>query len=97
MGDEHTAALMAAFAVAMSARTAQLTDHAVEDMRVKAEELLLKDHPAYQPILRFATMYEITRRDPAALAALGDQLEHDIRLAVAPPQRELPFRADIDG
>ena len=72
MGDEHTGALMAAYAVAMSARTNQLTEHAVEDMRVKAEELLLKEHPAYKPILHFATMYEITRRDPAALAVLGD-------------------------
>jgi hypothetical protein len=97
MGDEHTPALMAAFAVAMSARTGQLTDHAVEDMRIKAEEVLLRDHPAYPVIMSFATMYEVNRRNPEALTQMGESLEHGIRLAVQPAEPERPFRADIDG
>jgi hypothetical protein len=97
MGDPHVAALMAAFAVALKARTQQLTDQDVEDMRVKAEELLLKDHPAYPVIVRFSTMYEMERRNPEALALLGDELERGVRLAVSPPEPKLPFRSDIDG
>ncbi len=96
MGDEHLPALMAAFAVAMSARPGQLTEHAVEDMRVKAEELLRRDHPAYPIIVQFATMYEVHRRDAATLVTLGDDLERGIRLAVTPAPT-LPFRADLDG
>jgi hypothetical protein len=96
MGNEHLPALMAAFSVAMSARAGMLTDHAVEDMRVKAEEVLLRDHPAYPVIMTFATMYELARRDPAQLAALGDDLERGVRIALAPAPT-LPFRADIDG
>ena len=97
MGDEHTPALMAALAVAMSARTGQLTQHAVEDMRVKAEELLKRDHPAYPVIVTFATQYELHRRDPAALSELGKTLKMGIRLAVQPAQPDRPARVDLDG
>ncbi len=97
MGDDHTAALMAAFAVAMNARTNQLTQHLVDDMRAKAEELLPREHQAYPLILGFATQYELHRRDPEALATLGETLQHGIRLAVAPASPELPFRSDLDG
>ena len=97
MGDEHMPALMAAFAVAMSARTNQLTPHAVEDMRIKAEEVLKRDHPAYPVILNFATQYELHRRDPAALAQLGETLELGVRMAVQPSQPDRPTRMDLDG
>lgn len=97
MGDPHVAALTAAYAVAMSARTGQLTDHAVEDMRVKAEELLLRDHPAYPIIMTFCTMFEVERRNPPALAALGEDLERGIRHAVWQPGHPLTERRDIDG
>ena len=97
MGDTHVAALSAAFAVAMNARAGQLSLHLVEDMRIKAEELLPRDHAAYPLITAFATQYELHHRDKAKLAELGDQLEHGIRLAVAPAQPTLPFRRDIDG
>lgn len=97
MGDEHVPALMAAYSVAMSAKVGQLTEHAVEDMRIKAEEVLLRDHPAYPVIVHFATMYEIHRRDPAALAQLGETLELGIRMAVQPAQPERPVRVDLDG
>lgn len=97
MGDEHLPALMAAFAVAMSARTNQLTPHAVEDMRIKAEEVLKRDHPAYPVILNFATQYELHRRDPAALAQLGETLELGVRMAVQPSQPDRPARMDLDG
>ncbi len=97
MGDEHLPALMAAFAVAMSARTGQLTAHAVEDMRIKAEEVLLRDHPAYPVIVSFATQYEIHRRDPEALAELGRTLELGIRMAVQPVAPDRPARVGLDG
>lgn len=97
MGDEHLPALMAAFAVAMNARTGQLTQHQVDDMREKAEELLRRDHPAYPLITAFATQYEIHHREAAQLVILGEALEHGIRLAVAPTQPERPWRSDIDG
>ncbi len=97
MGDTHVAALSAAFAVAMNARAGQLTLHLVEDMRIKAEELLSREHPAYPLITAFATQYELHQRDKAKLVELGDQLERGIRMAVAPEWRALPFRRDIDG
>lgn len=97
MGDTHVAALTAALAVAMSARTGQLVQHNVDDMRTKAEELLPRDHQAYPLIMAFATQYELHRRDPAQLAQLGEALQHGLRLAVAPAQSDLPFRRDIDG
>lgn len=97
MGDAHVAALTAALAVAMNARMGQLVQHHVDDMRTKAEELLPRDHQAYPLIMGFATQYELHRRDPAALASLGEDLERGIRRAVAPASPELPFRRDIDG
>lgn len=97
MGDEHVPALMAAYAVAMSAKAGQLTEHAVEDMRIKAEEVLLRNHPAYPVIVHFATMYELARHDPAALAQLGEALEVGVRMAVQPAQPERPERVDLDG
>lgn len=97
MGDTHVAALTAALAVAMNARTNQLAQHHVDDMRTKAEELLHRDHHAYPVIMAFATQYELHRRNPEQLAELGKTLEMGIRLAVAPASPELPFRSDIDS
>lgn len=96
--DPHTAALMAALTVALNARTHQLTQQHVDDMRTKTEELLPRDHAAYKPIMHFATMYELHRRDPLVLAELGDNLQRAIDWATAPaPTPTLPFRRDIDG
>ena len=92
--DEHVPALMAAFSVALSARTNMLTAHAVDQMRTQAEELLPRDHAAYPAIVSFATQYEIYHRDPEALARLGQYLEASLTEAVGP---RLPYRADLDG
>ena len=81
----------------MNARTGSVTLHMVEDMRIKAEEILSRDHPAYPLITAFATQYELHSRNPAMLAQLGDALEYGIRMAVAPPAPERPYRADLDG
>ena len=97
MGDEHTPALMAALAVALSARTQTLTPHAVEDMRIKAEELMPRDHSAFAAITTFAVQYELHRRDAQKLAELGEELEACLRRAVAPAAPERPYRADLDG
>jgi hypothetical protein len=77
-------ALMAAQAVAMSARTDQLTSHMVDDMRTKAEELLPRDHPARAAIIAFATMYEQYRRDADQMQAQGRCLQDAIGLSLNP-------------
>ena len=97
MSDSHVPALMAALSVALSARTGGLTAHAVDEMRVKAEELLGRDHPAHPVIMTFCTMYELQRRDPAAVAALGEDLERGINHVVRQPSPALTERRDIDG
>lgn len=97
MGDLHVPALLAALSVAMSARTRQLTAHAVDDMRVKAEELLHRDHAAFPIIMTFCTMFEVQRRDPAAVALLGEDLERGINHVVWQPNAALAGRRDIDG
>jgi hypothetical protein len=97
MGDDHTPALMSAFAVAMSARTGMLSPHATEDMRIKAEELMPRDHAAYGAILTFATQYELHRRDAEALKSLGEDLERALRAAIAPAAPDWTQRRDING
>lgn len=96
-GQNRTPALMAAQAVALSARTGMLTQHAVDDMRTRAEELLARTDTMRWACIRFATQFEQLRRDPVALAQLGEELERELaeelRIA-APASRE---RRDIDG
>lgn len=96
MGDTHVAALTAAYAVAMSARTNTLSQHAVEDMRIKAEELL-RDHPAYPVITAFATQYELHHRNREMLASLGETLEMGVRLSVAPAAPDNQHWSDRDA
>ena len=75
-------ALMAAYAVAMSARTGQLMPHAVDDMRVKAEELLDRGDDLRAACILFATKYEELKRDAYALRVLGEALAADIERAI---------------
>ncbi len=75
-------ALFAAQAVALSARMGEVTLHAVDDLRTKAEELLPKGDPLRQAVLAFATMYEVHRRDKAALAAMGEALDRAVAEAL---------------
>lgn len=96
MGDAHLPALMAALSVALSARTRQLTMHAVDDMRTKAEELLPRDHGARAAIILFCTMYELHARDADAVTELGAELQRGLDRALALPAR-LRERKDIDG
>ena len=89
--------LVAAQAVGMSARTGSLTQHAVDDLRTKAEELLPRGDDLRLAILSFATRYEELRRDAYAMTKLVEELERALHLALnpgAPPSRE---RRDIDG
>lgn len=94
--DSQVPALMAAQAVALSARTGSLTQHAVDDMRTRAEELLGRDDPMRAAVLAFATQYELHRRDPYALQKLGEALERALRGALSLDQ-VLRERRDIDG
>lgn len=88
--------LSAAFAVALSARTGSLTLHQVEDMRTKAEELCERGDELRSAVILFATEYEAHRRDPVAMASLGEQLQRDVERATRP---DLPGhdRRDIHG
>lgn len=89
-------ALVAAQAVALSARTDGLTMHAVDDMRTKAEELLARDDPMRGAMLAFATQYEALRRDPYALRLLGEALERALAEALALGPAPARPRRDID-
>lgn len=87
--------LIAALSVALCARTDQLTAHAVEDMRVKAEELLPKGDGLRCAIIDFATQYEQDRRDRAAMHAHGLTLQAalDEALGSGPVVPETPVVA----
>jgi hypothetical protein len=88
--------LMSASAVALSARCGQVTAHDVDAMREQTEELLRPDDPTRPAIMAFASMYELVRRDPEALKALGEDLWRAVNYAVAPAPNP-HWRADIDG
>ena len=88
--------MMSALSVALSARTGQLTPHAVDAMREQAEELMAKDDPTRPAIMTFATMYQLVHRDREALRELGEDLKRAVEYATAPAPRFTP-RADIDG
>lgn len=93
MADEHVPALIAAQAAAMSARTGQLTQQAVDEARIKAEELLPRDHPARAAVITFATMYEQYRRDPEQMRKQGEYLQDALGRALNPdspdPRRQI--------
>lgn len=94
---DRTPVLSAAYAVAMSARTnAGLMRHAVDDMRVRAEELLPRDDELRRAIFAFCTGYELHHRDPVHVHYLGAELERAVRLTLG-LDAPLPERRDIDG
>lgn len=96
MNENRTPALMAAQAVALSARTHMLTQHAVDDMRTRAEELLDRDDPMRAACLRFATKFEEYRRDTYALEKLGEELQRELANALSIEAPSLRERRDID-
>lgn len=94
---DRVSVLMAAKSVALSARTACLTAHAVENMRVVAEELLPRGDDLRAACIQFATMFEAHRRDPYALRILGEGLDRQIDQDLGLLRPELRQRRDIDG
>ena len=92
----NVAVMMAASAVALSARVGMVTQHDVEDLRTKCEELLARDDPMREPILTFASMFEVHHRDRAQLRELGEDLWRAIGYGTAPAPL-LRNRRDIDG
>lgn len=96
MNENRTPALMAAQAVALSARTRMLTQHAVDDMRTRAEELLDRDDPMRAACLRFATKFEEYRRDLYALEKLGEELERELTSTLSLDGPASRHRSDID-
>lgn len=89
--------LMAAKTAALCARTNALTAHCVEDMRVKAEELLGRDDPLRPACILFATKFEELQRDAYALRMLGEALDREIDLALGIGTVAPRYRRDIDG
>jgi hypothetical protein len=88
--------LFAALAVAMSARVGGLTQHQVDDLRTKAEELLPRGEGLRQAVLAFATAYEADRHDAKAMEYHGQALERAMREATG-LERPRRTRADING
>jgi hypothetical protein len=85
-----------AVAVAMKARDGRVTQHEVDGLREKVEELMKGDQSFAPCVYRFCTDYELVRRDPAGLKAAGEALWLAIKVATD----RVPAgtgRADIDG
>ena len=96
MGEDQGPVLLAAYAVALRARQGGVTAEDVSDMRVRAEELLPRGSSLRAAVYCFATMYELHRHDPAAVAELGLALDRDISRALRPEPVDLS-RRDIHG
>ncbi len=76
-------ALLAAAAVALSARCGRLQPHQVYILTARAADLPAED-PLRGVAMLFASHYPAHRRDPEALASLGEELDRGIRRALAP-------------
>lgn len=88
--------ILAAWHAAMRAKLGDLDMMDVEDMRVRAEELLDHGCDLYRAITGFATRVEIVRHDRDALACEGRWLAHALERELG-LVRDLPERRDIDG
>lgn len=89
--------IFAAKAVAGAARTRSLTAHMVDELRVKAEELLPRGDVLRAEVLTFATMYEAYRRDDYAMEKFGEALDRAVHVSLNPDAPQLRERRDIDG
>jgi|GEM_PF-2133202 len=94
---DRTTVLFAATAVSLSARTGGLTQHAVDDLRTKAEELLERGDDLRLAVLAFATMWEEYHRDAYAMEKLGESLGRAVEAALNRNAPQPRFRRDIDG
>ena len=91
--------MLAAQSVAMRAMVNDLDQHAVDDMRTRAEELACSQ-TLFRAITSFVTQYELARFDRDALRAEGEALRDAVVQASAVPASHapaLPERRDIDG
>lgn len=95
--NDATTVIFAAKAVAGSARCGGLTQHMVDDLRTKAEELLERGSDLRLAVLGFATMYEEYRWDAYAMTKLGETLDRAVHVALNPEARPARERRDIDG
>lgn len=87
--------LLAAVAVAFSARGGRVQPHAVADLRQLAEALP-PDHPLRFEAIAFAAAFDTHRRDPQALASLGEALDRGITRILRRDPADLE-RKDIHG
>ena len=97
MGNEDPIgpALLAATAVAMSARGGAVRPEAVQQLRDLAAALPA-DHPLRFEALGFAAAFDTYRRNPQALAVLGEALDRGITRALRRDPVDLG-RKDIHG
>lgn len=93
---DRVAVMIAAQAVALSARTGTLTLHAVDDMRARAEQFLDWRDDVRLAVMTFATQYEQHRRDPEALRALGEALDAAICQILRLTEAPVRHRRDVD-
>ena len=96
MGTDRAPALLAALNVALKARNGLLRVVDVAVMMERVQTLLDPDHPMRVAALLFANTWQVHRNDPAALAALGDELQRSI-LRHARPDPVDQTRRDIHG
>lgn len=89
-------ALLAAQAVALRARTGGLQAYEVDDMRVRAEQLLARDSALRAAIYHFCTMYELDHHDSAKLIEHGEELSRGVDRALRPDAVDAG-RIDIHG
>lgn len=94
---DRTTVIFTAKAVSLSARTGGLTQHAVDDLRTKAEELLERGDTLRLAVLGFATMYEEYRYDAYAMEKMGEELDRAVHVALNPEAQPIRARRDIDG
>lgn len=94
---DRLSVLFAATAVAGSARTGGVTQHMVDDLRTKAEELLDRGDDLRLAVLAFATMFEEYRYDAYAMTKLGETLDRAVHVALNPEARPARERRDVDG
>ena len=93
--DEIGPILLAATAAAMAARTGTLQPHRVHELREQATALPV-GHPLRFDVLAFCLAWDLNRRDPDALATIGEGLDRGIARALRPDPIDRT-RSDIHG
>ena len=96
MSFDRTGIRLAAFALAMSAKTGELDVADVEALQTRGAQVLEHDDPLYRAICAFAVGYELQHYDRAGLCALGEDLRRAVEVDAMPTPPDAD-RRDIYG